>query len=53
MADRDPPARSRRLKIATRVSDSKVPQGKPADWLSKDDGKYTVSVSYSTLNGSK
>ena len=44
MADRDPPARSRRLKIATRVSDSEVPQGKPADCLSKDDVKYTVSV---------
>ena len=33
-----------RLKIAARVSDSEVPRGKPADWLLKDDGKYTVSV---------
>ena len=44
MADRDPPAGSRRLKIVARVSDSEVPQGKPADWLSKDNGKCTVSV---------
>ena len=43
MADRDPPAGSRRLKIAARMPDNEVPRGKPADWLSQDDGKYTVS----------
>ena len=44
MADRDPPAGSRRLKIAARMPDNEVPWGKPADWLSKDDGKYTVCI---------
>ena len=43
MADRDPPARSRRLKIAARVPDNEVPRGKPADWLSKDNVP-TVSI---------
>ena len=38
MADGDPPARARRLKIAARVPESEVPQGKLADWLSQDNG---------------
>ena len=33
MADRDPPIGARRLKIAARVPENEISQGKPADWL--------------------
>ena len=42
MADRDPPTGSRRLKIAARMPESEIPQGKPADWLLWDEGQYTM-----------
>ena len=44
MADGDPPAGARRLKIAARVPENEIPQGKPADWLSWDNGDYTIFV---------
>ena len=31
--------RARQLKIAARVPEDEVPQGRPADWLSWDDGE--------------
>ena len=44
MADRDPPTGARRLKIAARVPENEIPRGKPADWLLRDDGQYTMFI---------
>ena len=33
---------ARWLKIAARVSENEIPQGRPADWLSQDIGEYSV-----------
>ena len=44
MADGNPPTRARRLKIAARVPEDEIPCGKPADWLSQDNGEYTIFV---------
>ena len=34
-----PDTRARWLKIAARVPEDEVPQGRPADWLSQEDGE--------------
>ena len=44
---------ARQLKIAARVPENEIPRGRPADWLSWDDGEYTlfiVSFSEVTVN---
>ena len=35
---------ARQLKIATRVPENEIPQGRPTDWLSQDIGEYVVSM---------
>ena len=36
--------RARWLKIVARVPENEIPQRRPADWLSQDDGEYTIFV---------